>query len=175
MTKASVWEEFVNMLLLTFVCAALLVGTHYAIGESADLSRKSIDSFCTIIDKGKGSKPTYESFLNSFKLVRKGKIKLWQGIATPSMIACEANGMGMWGEITLVFLYDASESRILGLKVTEQNETPGLGDRILEEEFSQQFVNWKGEPIDGITGATISSRAVEKILAKSLSAIELLR
>lgn len=173
MTKVSVWQEFIYMLVLAFVCGAFLAGTHYAIGKTTDFSKRSIDSLLDLIEGDEEGKIAYEDFFASFKLVRRGKIKLWQGIKKTSLIACEASGKGMWGEITLVFVYDLAESKVIGLRVTEQNETPGLGDRILEEDFSQQFVNWKGGTIDGITGATTSSRSVERIVSKALSTIKL--
>jgi electron transport complex protein RnfG len=67
-------------------------------------------------------------------------------------------GFNMKGEIT-------------GLKILQQNETPGLGSRITEDWFIKQFVKLKaedlsfrkGDPkgkIEAITAATISSRAV---------------
>lgn len=58
---------------------------------------------------------------------------------------------------------------IIGLKILEQTETPGLGSRIEESNFLKQFINKNAEKmdltkdegdIDAITGATISSRAV---------------
>lgn len=63
------------------------------------------------------------------------------------------------------------EGAIVGMKVT-QKETPGLGTRIADPPFLKQFTNavplegslWKvkkdGGPIDAVSGATISSRAL---------------
>lgn len=55
------------------------------------------------------------------------------------------------------------------IQVISQRETPGLGTRIAEPEFTAQFAGHQlqelrlrreGGVIDGITGATISSRAI---------------
>jgi len=80
--------------------------------------------------------------------------------------------------VKLIFGYDAQEKRILGMKVLESKETPGLGDKIEKDEsFVEQFKGAlaplvrrkRGEDsgdngIDAITGATISSRAVIRII-----------
>ena len=62
-----------------------------------------------------------------------------------------------------------SHNKITELRVLEQMETPGLGANIEKSYFYEQFNGLKqddmglkseGGEIDGITGATISSRAV---------------
>ncbi|MFA4843484.1 MAG: FMN-binding protein [Candidatus Margulisiibacteriota bacterium] len=61
----------------------------------------------------------------------------------------------------------SNEKKVVGIKVLSQKETPGLGAKVVERGFLDQFIG-KGandplEPkkdIDAITGATITSRAV---------------
>ena len=62
-----------------------------------------------------------------------------------------------------------SHNKITELRVLEQMETPGLGANIEKIEFYEQFTGLtqddialknEGGEIDGVTGATISSRAV---------------
>lgn len=131
--------------------------------------------------KCKDSDDEYKRFLNEFKLVHKGRIKYWKNASDSAMLACEATGSGMWNEITIVFVYDASKQKIMGLRVTEQNETAGVGSRITEEDFCSQFTDSMPDmvastdgtkspdiKIDAITGATTSSKAVEKLLEKAL-------
>jgi len=69
------------------------------------------------------------------------------------------------------------ELNITGVKILSQTETPGLGTRIDEKGFINQFVRKKGDDIyvdkDGgeissITGATISSRAVTNGLREEI-------
>lgn len=61
-----------------------------------------------------------------------------------------------------------NEGKIAGIKILEEKETPGLGAKIKEKGFLSQFIGKipsslslkpEGE-IEGITGATISSKAV---------------
>lgn len=58
---------------------------------------------------------------------------------------------------------------VTGIKIMSHAETPGLGAKIVEPEFTQQFrdveeedlrLSKKGGSIDAITGASISSQAV---------------
>ena len=63
----------------------------------------------------------------------------------------------------------STDSKVAGVAVLSQSETPGLGTRITEQVFLQQFVGKSineltlskyGGKIDGITGASVSSKAV---------------
>lgn len=87
----------------------------------------------------------------------------------------------MWAEIVLLFAYDRMHRRIVGMRVLEQNETAGLGDRISEETFYEQFddieaasgvemkaIRVAANQFDAISGATITSRAVESIINRAL-------
>ena len=91
------------------------------------------------------------------------------------------SGPGLWGTIEAVVGYRADDLSLTGIAITEQNETPGLGARILEPWFADQFRGKRGdlrlvpegarspEPnaIDGITGASITSRAVRDIVNRA--------
>ena len=93
-----------------------------------------------------------------------------------------AFGPGLWGEIEAVVGFDASLNRLTGVDFTKQNETPGLGARISEEWFKLQFRGKTGpfsrvaegtlsesdREFDAITGATITSTAVEQILNRTI-------
>ncbi|MFH1642485.1 MAG: RnfABCDGE type electron transport complex subunit G [Nanoarchaeota archaeon] len=61
------------------------------------------------------------------------------------------------------------DNKVIGISVTDQLETPGLGGNIAKDSFLGQFIgkdilslklSKHGGAIDGITGATISSQAV---------------
>jgi len=97
----------------------------------------------------------------------------FRGYAVPSA------GPGFQDTIRLLYGYDPERDRVVGMEVLESRETPGLGDRIYkDEEFVAQFRDLAVEPevvlvkeeptapnqVDAITGATISSTAVVKIV-----------
>lgn len=179
-------NAFKFMLLLAFCCSVLLMLTRAAIGERAELSLRSVDALLQIC--GAEILPVEELLLERFNgmFARRqgGRVKFWQGIARPEIWACEATGNGMWSEITLVFIYDTRSQQLLGMRVVEQNETAGLGSQITDEAFTDKFsgltagngvamaaARVTSNQFDAITGATTSSKAVEKIMNKALLAM----
>lgn len=110
--------------------------------------------------------------------------------------AIEASGQGYADVIRILYGYDPFSQKIIGFQVLESKETPGLGDKIEKDpaflanfegldvslneagnDLSHEVVATKaGEKeqpweIDGITGATISSRAIADIIDKSASEV----
>jgi len=97
--------------------------------------------------------------------------------------AVPAEGAGFQDTIKLIYGYDPSRRVIVGMQVLDSRETPGLGDKIItDDEFLANFEALAIEPsvvavkkgkkvnpneVDSITGATISSEAVVKILNES--------
>jgi electron transport complex protein RnfG len=64
---------------------------------------------------------------------------------------------------------------ITNIKIINQNETPGLGNRITEPSFLQRFSKRNIQnlnEVEAITGATISSRAVIEAVNKKAEEIE---
>ena len=109
-------------------------------------------------------------------------------------IAIEASGMGFADVIRILYGYDLKTQTIIGFHVLESKETPGLGDKIekddiflanfeaLDVSLTEDFTMLKNRvvpvkfgnktsswEVDGITGATISSRAIGNILGNSTS------
>ncbi len=89
-------------------------------------------------------------------------------------------GPGFQDTIGLLYGFTPDEDLVLGMEVLESRETPGLGDKIYkDEQFVGSFRALSIEPeivavkkgtssapneIDAITGATISSKAVVRII-----------
>jgi len=103
--------------------------------------------------------------------------------------AFPVGGPGFWGPISGMVGVDSGATRILGIAFYRHSETPGLGARISEPWFTKQFEGVKLFPIeedrkifylkpegtgrapnelDGVTGATGTSRAVEAFLNREL-------
>lgn len=108
--------------------------------------------------------------------------KIWAGYDADgrrigfAMIGAEA---GFQDIVMVMFGYDPEQGRVMGMRILESKETPGLGDKIFkDQDFVDQFrvaqvpmVPTKpgtgtGDPreVDTITGATISSRIVITII-----------
>jgi Na+-translocating ferredoxin:NAD+ oxidoreductase subunit G len=89
-----------------------------------------------------------------------------------------AVGTGYSGYFSVVFGLDA-EGNVTEVKILESMETPGLGSKAGEPDFTSQFtgqnlnsfnfsVTKDGGDVDAITGATITSRAVSDAIRQGL-------
>lgn len=72
-----------------------------------------------------------------------------------------------------------TENKVTGFKVLQHSETPGLGARVAEPAFAEQFVGKSteddflvGKDVQGISGATISSRSVAEGLKSITTEID---
>ena len=106
-------------------------------------------------------------------------------------IAFQAVGSGFQGEVRVMVGAAPGFETLTGIKVLEQIETPGLGTKIVEDPshksnplwWPQQFIGVATQPeivviknaapsapneVQGITGATISSQAVARIIGADL-------
>ena len=108
-------------------------------------------------------------------------------------VAIEASGQGYQDVIRILYGYDGVRQAVTGMTVLESKETPGLGDKIAKDpvflaNFDALDATVDGETdglakgivvvkngkkvnpweIDGITGATISSKAIGAMLDASL-------
>jgi electron transport complex protein RnfG len=116
-----------------------------------------------------------------------GHLLYYNGFASPDTTrlvgrAFLASGFGYSSTILSMVGVDTT-GKIIGIKILSQGETPGLGTKVQEIRrgeqwpwFQQQFlgrpvsglaVDKDGGEIKGITGATISSRAVTKSIVVS--------
>ncbi len=76
----------------------------------------------------------------------------------------ESSAIGYGGTLTMTVGYHADRS-IMGVSITSLSETPGLGARVQDAAYLSGYAGKSGEvtlgeDVDGISGATISSRAV---------------
>jgi Na+-transporting NADH:ubiquinone oxidoreductase subunit C len=96
-------------------------------------------------------------------------------------VAFEIKGSGSQGPIEAVMALEQDLNTIRGVTVVKNTETPGLGDRVLASDHMAKFRGKKLKPkllvvregeakgenqVDGITGATLTSKAVQKLLNK---------
>ena len=105
-----------------------------------------------------------------FYITRKGE--------TPTGVVFMVSAVGYGGPIDLMVGLNP-HGTITGVQVLRHTETPGLGAKITEGKFLQQFTeknvqntNWslkkEGGDIDQVSGATISPQAVVKALNEGL-------
>ena len=128
--------------------------------------------------------------------VNKGPFTVYVGKSEASDstvgIACEVVGSGFQGKISIMLGITPDLTHLTGVKILEQIETPGLGTKITEDPtnksdpfwFTNQFIGLYTQPaievvknmapqknteIQAITGATITSKAVVKIINQNLN------
>ena len=107
----------------------------------------------------------------------------YTGAEDGTPVAVPFTGSGVWGPIKAVLALEPDHRTIRGIAFYEQEETPGLGAKIATTEFTSRFKGkmiaspdkagmqitppgQAGGPrqVDGITGATMTSDRVEKML-----------
>lgn len=123
-----------------------------------------------------------EAFFNNFREIKKGtKTYFLSTEVDKDSIVFITEGPGLWSIIKLLIRVDSDRNYIRDVIVLEQAETPGLGGRVTEDEFLDQFHGVLVRPellivkravnqneIDAISGATMTSRGVEDIINKSI-------
>jgi H+/Na+-translocating ferredoxin:NAD+ oxidoreductase subunit G len=104
-----------------------------------------------------------------FEAKTEGKLAGW---------VAKTTGQGYADKIEMLIGFDPQVEKITGLFVLDQKETPGLGNKIVTDDWRRQFLEKStgqaltavkgnataGNEIDAITGATISSKAVTDII-----------
>jgi electron transport complex protein RnfG len=97
-------------------------------------------------------------------------------------VAVEEWTPGFAAEVRLMVGFNPADGSLIGFKVLAQTETPGLGDKIAKDpSFAERFKGKLVNPLKGtknpttdpstvqtITGATISSKAVIKVINKAV-------
>lgn len=93
-------------------------------------------------------------------------------------------GNGFQGKVKLMIGLTEDLNKITSIEILEQSETPGLGTKILEPPYKDQFNGLEVNPtiklvkgvepsspneVQSITGATISSRAVVTIVNEGIT------
>lgn len=94
--------------------------------------------------------------------------------------AFPAGGPGLWGSVEAYVGISADYTRLIGIEFINHSETPGLGGRISEDVYKEQFrgielslesredyIIYRPAPggnVDAIAGATLTSQSVSKFL-----------
>ena len=119
-------------------------------------------------------------FANVETIITKGgEPKKFYRSKTSGDIAFEISGTGVQGPIEATIALSPDLEQVRGLSIVGQEETPGLGGRIVEAEFVNRFkgkmvtnglaITSPGKAaadneVDGITGATLTCNALEDLL-----------
>ena len=181
--KASLVEKL-RMILFVIVMGAVSAGLLVVINfytsqrvmknEELELKSSVMSAFDIAYKKG----DIEEVFNQNVKALEKSSIMFYQ--SKNNEVAFMFSGSGFWGPITGIIALDSKLEAIKGIQIIHQEETPGLGGRITEKEFLEQFKGKKIVPslvilsgsnkaskeneVDAVTGATMTSKALENLL-----------
>jgi electron transport complex protein RnfG len=138
------------------------------------------DSYITLMADGNSLREADDTEAQDAEVIYMGK----DGDGNPTGFAVPGAEAGYQDIIAALCGYDAGGDVIIGLKVLESKETPGLGDKIFKDaDFQLNFTALqvlpeiesvkKGEKqrenqVEAITGATISSNAIVRLLNDSM-------
>ncbi len=169
--------------LVGFISGGFLAGVAKLTKEKIALNiQKEIEE--AIIEVIPGTSQNQKLYEEEDLTIYKGQDETGQ----TSGYAVQATGIGFQDKITLLFGINKSRTKIIGLTIIDQKETPGLGAKITDREAFLRF--WENRDIsqaltlrkppagsleelapseiNTITGATISSTKVLEIVNFSL-------
>ena len=198
MNRGGIVYTVVVTFIASFFFVALLALANEFTNEKVERNRvlserrSVLNSFGIDIE---GSDSDYDLYDNRVtESTEKGNNFYQAQIRGHTVTAIKFSGSGLWGTITGVIAVEQDLSRIVGMDIISHNETPGLGGRIAEQWFKDQF---RGEKInegriqvlgtgggdtdkdngrvDAVTGASRTSEALERIVNKSLETLGRLR
>jgi Na+-transporting NADH:ubiquinone oxidoreductase subunit C len=173
----------VFLLIVTTLCTIFLafVNRLYLKGialQQRELRVKILQTFSVSFTEDSFDK----AFNESIEVVEnnEGTFFIYRG--EPLQAAMLISGSGLWSVIELLLFINEETKTVTKLEVLSQAETPGLGARIEEAAFLEQFKDLdysatvrvvaerKGEPgeVDAISGATKTSQSVQSIINKGI-------
>jgi len=187
------------MFLITLFFASLVSAVKYfndkkiELNQTIKLQRIILKVLDIPVKEGAADQDLLELFKQRVKEIQVDEKRLYIGYkldgTTIQGYALPVGGPGFWGPIKGMVGIDPGAKKILGIAFYQHNETPGLGGRITEDWFSDQFkglplfpikgkenifylspagTDRKANELDAITGATNTSSAVEEFLNQEL-------
>ena len=188
--KNSFMYPILFMTAVTAVFITVLAGLNFATADTiaynqeSELQQKILYIF-DILPEG-GKEKDIERVFNEKVIVKQwGELKgyaLIQG-GQETAYAVPINGPGLWGSIIGYLGLNKDYTEIIGIEFVVQSETPGLGGRISENSYKEQFrgidilgktenfIISSPEPnsnVDAIAGATQTSASVVKLINEDI-------
>ncbi|QUH21191.1 FMN-binding protein [Alkaliphilus sp. B6464] len=139
--------------------------------------------------KGKNPSEINELFNSHFKVVESENDIYYEGYKDNSLVAniYPIQGNALWGSLEGFIGLTPDLNKIVGIEFLSHNETPGLGGRMDEDWFKEQFrevviskevsrdyINYKpnmGGKVDSISGATATSNSVLNIINENIEKV----
>lgn len=188
------FKPVIFMIVITIFFTGILALIHEVTADQVLLNsevkmEKALLYVLDISTKNKSDIEINELFNSHIKTISNDQETYYEGYKNDSLVGYvfPLEGDALWGHLEGLIGVDADYSNIIGIEFVSHNETPGLGGRIDELEFKEQFrdiaiddtsaqdyIVFKPNPggqVDSITGATLTSNSVKNILNKALDKI----
>lgn len=188
--KKSFLYPIIFMSVITAVYVSLLAFLEYSTAEqveflaNTDLQKKILYVFDIPVESEEPEEiaKQFENQVESKKLANGQYLYTLEEDGNAKAYAFPVNGPGLWGSINGYAGIDSDYTELLGIEFIAHEETPGLGGRIDEEWYKDQFrgidltdkeeyIIYSPSPganVDAITGATQTSQAVRKLLNEDI-------
>ncbi|MGB9796844.1 FMN-binding protein [Fervidobacterium gondwanense] len=172
---------------ISFVFVFVLSGLNYLTTSKVKVNQELFTVRAVLNAMGisyRSNEEALEIYKSQIKVENVDSYTLFSAVVNGDKVyAILFNGSGLWGNISGVLAVNKDVSKIVGIDFISQSETPGLGGRIEEGWFKEQFKNESlvndrvfvsttkvsetkdDGQVDAITGATLTSKSIEKIIA----------
>ena len=155
------------VLVLTVICcvvSAALVGVYNLTAPVIEQAKmEEADAARAVVLPGAGSFEAVE-----FPAEIEGGVDAYKETAGKGYVVT-ASATGYGGDVKLMVGFDA-DGVITGIQMIEHAETPGFGAKLAEESYAAGYVGKDSSnytEVDGIGGATVTSKAYKKALASA--------
>jgi Na+-transporting NADH:ubiquinone oxidoreductase subunit C len=188
--KNSFIYPIIFMMAVTAIFISVLAGLNFVTADTISFNQESqlqqkILYIFDILPEGGMEKDIERVFNESVIEKEWGELKGYALVEGGQEIgyAVPINGAGLWGSITGYVGLNKDYTEIIGIEFVTQSETPGLGGRISENSYKDQyrgidisgktdnFIISSPQPdsnVDAIAGATQTSAAVVKIVNENI-------
>jgi len=186
--------------IVTFVVSFFFVGL---LAFANELTRERAEANALIMDRRavlnamgipySGDGEVLEVYRKQVEDLKIGELRMNRATVDGRIVeAVRFSGPALWGTVTGVIGITPDLGQVVGLEVISQVETPGLGGRISEPWWKDQFRGEKlnggridvaagsgrgdkdpsNGKVDAVTGATLTSNAMEEMINQALKAVK---
>lgn len=162
-------KSLIFAILAVFVCCAVVFGLSQGLdGKMSENAQKEQMRVFKLLCPGSDSF-TEDPYTGSDATVS----KVWKG-ETGFVVETVTQG---YGDAITLWVGVSTDGKVTGLTVRDSHETLGLGQQILtDHEFLAQFLDTDGtaaigQGVDGITGATVTSKAIARCVTSAVAVV----
>ena len=182
------FKIIVFLMVLSTICTVFLASGNYAfIKFSAIFNVRLYGTILDMFEMDVAEDEVEEIFLQNFDIQTIGDTTYYtsKGDLEPGIVVFKHDGPGLWSNIEILLSVREDKTNLYKLRIVSQAETPGLGARIVEREFLDQFddvhirpelklVKFSSKPneVDSISGATNTSNFLQIIINKGIEKMD---